>query len=48
MVYVSIAPTADRRSIFKDRDTDNMARVMINAGYDGKAFASLGYFRDAL
>ena len=48
--YVSIAPTnADRRSIFKDRDTDNVwPRVMINAGYDGKAFtASLGYFRDA-
>ncbi len=48
--YVSIQPTAeDRRSIFKDRDTDNVwPRVMINAGYDGKAFtATMGYFRDA-
>ena len=48
--YVSIAPTAEqRRSIFKDRDTDNVwPRVMINAGYDGKAFtATMGYFRDA-
>ena len=48
--YVSIQPTAeDRRAIFKDRDTDNVwPRVMINAGYDGKAFtATMGYFRDA-
>tara|TARA_R100000008_G_scaffold16323_1_gene8008 strand:- start:2551 stop:3477 length:927 start_codon:yes stop_codon:yes gene_type:complete len=48
--YVSIQPTAEqRRSIYKDRDTDNVwPRVMINAGYDGKAFtATMGYFRDA-
>tara|TARA_R100001377_G_scaffold4292_1_gene2469 strand:+ start:298 stop:1227 length:930 start_codon:yes stop_codon:yes gene_type:complete len=48
--YVSIAPTnAERLSIYKDKDTDNVfPRVVINAGYDGKAFsATMGYYRDA-
>ena len=48
--YVSIQPTnAQRLAIYKDADTDNVfPRIVINAGYDGKAFsATMGYFRDA-
>jgi hypothetical protein len=48
--YVAIAPTnAERLSIYEDKDTDNVfPRVVINAGYDGKAFsATMGYYRDA-
>lgn len=46
--YVSIAPSKEyRRSIFGTAD-NIFARVVINAGYDGKAFkASMGYYRDA-
>ena len=45
--YVEIKPTrADRLSIFGT--TDNVwPRVMVRAGYDGRAFsASMGYYRD--
>ena len=48
--YVSIQPTnAQRLAIYKNADTDNVfPRIVINAGYDGKAFsATMGYFRDA-
>ena len=48
--YVSIQPTNPQRlAIYKDADTDNVfPRIVINAGYDGKAFsATMGYFRDA-
>ena len=48
--FVSIQPTnQDRLAIYKNADTDNVfPRIVINAGYDGKAFsATMGYFRDA-
>ena len=48
--YVSIQPTnAQRLAIYKNADADNVfPRIVINAGYDGKAFsATMGYFRDA-
>jgi len=46
--YVSIQPTKhDRLSVFGERD-NIWPRVIINAGYDGKAFrATMGYYRDA-
>lgn len=45
--YVSIAPTRDyRRSVFGSED-NIFPRVLISAGYDGKAFqAAIGYYRD--
>ena len=45
--YVSIAPSkAHRRSIANTRD-DIFPRMMIRAGYDGRAFsATMGYYRD--
>ena len=48
--YVSIQPTAEQRTaIYNATDSDNVwPRVIINAGYDGKAFsATMGYYRDA-
>ena len=45
--YVNIMPTrADRLKVFGE--TDNVfPRIVINAGYDGKAFrATMGYYRD--
>lgn len=45
--YVDIAPSADmRRSIYGT--TDNVfPRIIVSAGYNGKAFrATMGYFRD--
>jgi len=48
--YVSIEPTAEQRvAIYNETDSDNVfPRIIINAGYDGKAFsATMGYFRDA-
>jgi hypothetical protein len=48
--YVSIEPTAEQRTaIYNETDSDNIfPRIIINAGYDGKAFsATMGYFRDA-
>jgi len=46
--YVSVEPTRDYRvSIFGEKD-NIFPRVLIRAGYDGKAFnASMGYWRDA-
>ena len=46
--YVSIQPTQhDRLSVFGQND-NVWPRVIINAGYDGKAFrATMGYYRDA-
>tara|TARA_R100000008_G_scaffold85411_1_gene75259 strand:- start:2334 stop:3224 length:891 start_codon:yes stop_codon:yes gene_type:complete len=46
--YVSIQPTKhERLSVFGQND-NVWPRVIINAGYDGKAFnATMGYFRDA-
>lgn len=46
--YVSIQPTQhDRLSVFGQSD-NVWPRVIINAGYDGKAFrATMGYYRDA-
>lgn len=45
--YVSIVPSKDyRRSIYGTAD-NVFPRVIINAGYDGKAFsATMGYYRD--
>jgi len=45
--FVTIQPSKDfRRSIFGNAD-NVFPRVVINAGYDGKAFtASMGYYRD--
>lgn len=45
--YVSVAPSREyRKAIFGTSD-NIFARVLINAGYDGKAFrASMGYYRD--
>tara|TARA_R110002051_G_scaffold257963_1_gene317025 strand:+ start:368 stop:1294 length:927 start_codon:yes stop_codon:yes gene_type:complete len=48
--YVNIIPTKEeRKSIYEANDTDNVfPRIIINAGYDGKAFsATMGYYRDA-
>ena len=48
--YVNIMPTAEERTaIYNDTDSDNIwPRIVINAGYDGKAFsATMGYYRDA-
>ena len=48
--YVNIMPTAEQRTaIYNDTDSDNIwPRIVINAGYDGKAFsATMGYYRDA-
>jgi len=48
--YVNIMPTnEDRTAIYNDSDSDNIwPRIIINAGYDGKAFsATMGYYRDA-
>lgn len=48
--YVNIMPTAEKRTaIYNDTDSDNIwPRIVINAGYDGKAFsATMGYYRDA-
>ena len=45
--YVNIMPTrADRLKVFGE--TDNVfPRIVVNAGYDGKAFrATMGYYRD--
>lgn len=45
--YVNIMPTrADRLKVFGE--TDNVfPRIIVNAGYDGKAFrATMGYYRD--
>jgi ketosteroid isomerase-like protein len=46
--YVNIMPTkADRVKVYGERD-NVWPRVIINAGYDGKAFrATMGYYRDA-
>lgn len=46
--YVNIMPTAhERRRVYGERD-NVWPRIIINAGYDGKAFrATLGYYRDA-
>lgn len=46
--YVSIAPTSEKRyKVFGDKD-NVWPRVMVRAGYDGRAFsATLGYYRDA-
>lgn len=46
--YVSIQPTKDeRRAIFGTKD-NIFPRIVIRAGYDGKAFnAAMGYYRDA-
>jgi hypothetical protein len=46
--YVNLAPTkAERRAIYGTAD-NIFPRIMIRAGYDGKAFqASLGFYRDA-
>lgn len=46
--YVSVQPTLEyRKSIFGTND-NIWPRVMIKAGYDGRAFrACMGYFRDA-
>ena len=45
--YVSIAPTKEeRRSVYGTQD-NIWPRVVVNAGYDGKAFrATMGYYRD--
>ena len=45
--YVSITPTRDHRvSIFGERD-NIFPRLIINAGFDGRAFqATIGYYRD--
>ena len=48
--YVNIMPTNEQRTaIYRNTDSDNVfPRVIINAGYDGKAFsATMGYYRDA-
>ena len=48
--YVSIQPTNEQRTaIYNATDSDNIfPRIIINAGYDGKAFsATMGYYRDA-
>ena len=48
--YVNIMPTQEERTaIYGNADTDNLwPRIIINAGYDGKAFsATMGYYRDA-
>ena len=48
--YVNIMPTSEQRTaIFNETDSDNIfPRIIINAGYDGKAFsATMGYYRDA-
>jgi hypothetical protein len=46
--YVAIQPTkAERLKVYGERD-NVWPRVIINAGYDGKAFrATMGYYRDA-
>jgi hypothetical protein len=46
--YVTVAPTkGERRAIFGTAD-NIFPRVIIRAGYDGKAFsATMGYYRDA-
>lgn len=46
--YVTVAPSAEhRRSIFGTRD-NIFPRLIVRAGYDGRAFrAELGFFRDA-
>ena len=46
--YVNIQPTmALRKSVYGERD-NVWPRVIINAGYDGRAFtATMGYYRDA-
>ena len=46
--YVSIQPTKhDRLAVFGQRD-NVWPRVIVNAGYDGRAFAAtMGYYRDA-
>lgn len=45
--YVSVQPSKDKRlSVFGERD-NVFPRIIINAGYDGKAFqANMGYYRD--
>ena len=45
--YVSIQPTKQQRLAVFGTDDNVFPRVVIRAGYDGKAFkASLGYYRD--
>jgi hypothetical protein len=46
--YVSVQPTKDKRlAVYGEKD-NVFPRIIINAGYDGKAFrASMGYYRDA-
>jgi hypothetical protein len=46
--YVNIVPTnAERKSVYGTAD-NVFPRIIINAGYDGKAFsATMGYYRDA-
>lgn len=46
--YVNIQPTAQvRRRVFGEND-NVWPRIIINAGYDGRAFtATMGYYRDA-
>ena len=46
--YVNIVPTdGERRSVYGTSD-NVFPRIIINAGYDGKAFAAtMGYYRDA-
>jgi hypothetical protein len=46
--YVTVAPSTDhRRAIFGTRD-NIFPRLIVRAGYDGRAFrAELGFFRDA-
>lgn len=44
--YVTIQPTKEQRKLIFDQDAV-WPRVIISAGYDGKAFkATMGYFRD--
>lgn len=46
--YVTIQPTREERVAILQNGTDNVfPRVIIRAGYDGKAFnATMGYYRD--
>ena len=46
--YVSIKPTKQERLSIYSQNDNIWPRVLINAGYDGKAFrATMGYYRDA-
>lgn len=46
--YVSIAPTRDHRRAIYGTNDNIFPRIIIRAGYDGKAFTgTMGYYRDA-